>query len=79
MAYNHRYKVKITDADPYHLDFTLDVDDWTDEGNVDNYKPENNLSFDDLSLSAAGNTNVQLLDDHRIAMKAVTGSTLSSK
>ncbi len=77
VAYNHRYKVKITDADPYHLDFTLDVDDWTDEGNVDNYKPENNLSFDDLSLSAAGNTNVQLLDDHRIAMKAVTGSTLS--
>lgn len=77
VAYNHRYTVQITDADEYHLDFTLNVDDWTDEGNVDNYKPENNLSFDDFSLSGTGNANVQLLSDHRIAMDAATGSTLS--
>ncbi len=36
---NHRYTIGITKADEYHLDFTLDVADWDDAGNVDDYNP----------------------------------------
>lgn len=39
VSQNHRYTVNITAADEYHLDFTLDVADWTDEGNIDDYEP----------------------------------------
>ena len=38
---NHRYTLAITDADDYHLDFTLDVADWTDDGAIDHYDPDN--------------------------------------
>ena len=53
VAHNHRYMVKITDADEYHLDFTLNVADWADEGTVDNYKPDNDFSKDALALADA--------------------------
>lgn len=36
---NHRYTVAITEADNYHLDFTLTVADWVDSGNIDDYEP----------------------------------------
>lgn len=36
---NHRYTIAITEADDYHLDFTLSVADWTDSGNIDDYEP----------------------------------------
>ncbi|WP_459189280.1 hypothetical protein ACGE0T_04160 [Parabacteroides sp. APC149_11_2_Y6] len=36
---NHRYTIGITKADEYHLDFTLDVDEWDEGGNIDNYDP----------------------------------------
>ncbi|WP_304252345.1 hypothetical protein [Parabacteroides gordonii] len=39
VSQNHRYTVNITKADEYHLDFTIDVADWTDEGNIDDYEP----------------------------------------
>ena len=39
VAYNHRYTIAITDADPYHLDFTLTVADWADDGSIDEYTP----------------------------------------
>lgn len=39
VAHNHRYTVAITAADEYHLDFTISVADWTDEGNIDEYQP----------------------------------------
>lgn len=39
VSQNHRYTVNITAADEYHLDFMLDVADWTDEGSIDDYKP----------------------------------------
>ena len=66
VAHNHRYMVKITDADEYHLDFTLNVADWTDEGTVDNYKPDNDFSKDALALADAGNSaEVKLLADGR--------------
>ena len=36
---NHRYTIAITEADDYHLDFTLSVADWADSGNIDDYEP----------------------------------------
>ncbi|MCS2892977.1 hypothetical protein NXY11_09415 [Parabacteroides faecis] len=39
VSQNHRYTVEITKADEYHLDFTLDVADWTDDGSIDDYEP----------------------------------------
>ena len=39
VSQNHRYTVNITKADEYHLDFTINVEDWTDEGNIDDYEP----------------------------------------
>lgn len=78
VAYNHRYTVSITSADEYHLDFTLNVDDWTDEGNVDDYKPENDFTKDALALADAGNTpDVKLLTDGNIVMDAVASKTLA--
>ena len=39
VSQNHRYTVNITKADEYHLDFTINVEDWTDEGSIDDYEP----------------------------------------
>lgn len=39
VSQNHRYTVNVTKADEYHLDFTIDVADWTDEGTIDDYNP----------------------------------------
>lgn len=76
VAYNHRYTVNITEADEYHLDFTLKVSDWTDEGDIDDYKPENDFTKDALALSGTGNTaDVKLLSDGNIVMDASASST----
>ncbi|MEY8611678.1 hypothetical protein AALM74_21175 [Parabacteroides segnis] len=78
VAHNHRYTVSITSADLYHLDFTLNVADWADEENVDDYKPENDFTKEDLALAATGNSgDVKLLTDGNIVMDAVTGKTLA--
>ena len=78
VAYNHRYTVSITAADEYHLDFTLNVADWTDEGNVDDYKPENDFTKDAVALAETGNTaDVKLLIDGNIVMDAATSKTLA--
>lgn len=77
VAYNHRYTVSITAADEYHLDFTLNVADWTDEGNVDDYKPENDFTKDAVALAETGNTpDVKLLTDGNIVMDAAISKTL---
>lgn len=77
VAYNHRYTVSITAADEYHLDFTLNVADWTDEGNVDDYKPENDFTKDAVALAETGNTpDVKLLIDGNIVMDAAISKTL---
>ena len=39
IANNHRYTIAITAADKYHLDCTLYVADWTDDGSIDDFKP----------------------------------------
>lgn len=76
VAHNHRYTVSITSADPYHLDFTLQVDDWTDEGNVDNYKPENDFTHEAFTFDAANSTNALLLSDGKVALEPTVGNTL---
>ncbi|MCD8136025.1 MAG: fimbrial protein [Parabacteroides gordonii] len=76
VAHNHRYTISITSADPYHLDFTLQVDDWTDEGNVDNYKPENDFTREAFTFDAANSTNALLLSDGKVALEPAAGNTL---
>lgn len=40
IAGNHRYTIAITEADIYHLDATIRIDDWADDGSID-YTPDN--------------------------------------
>lgn len=51
VSQNHRYTVEITKADEYHLDFTLDVADWTDEGNIDDYEPGGDADKDGFTIT----------------------------
>ena len=50
VSQNHRYTVEITKADEYHLDFTLDVADWTDDGNIDDYEPGGDTDKDGMTV-----------------------------
>lgn len=52
---NHRYTVRITDADPFKLDVNITVSDWTDGGDFE-YQPENELSIG--TLAADGTTDI---------------------
>lgn len=76
VAHNHRYTISITSADPYHLDFTLQVADWTDEGDVDNYKPENDFTREAFTFDAVNSTNALLLSDGKIALAPTAGNKL---
>lgn len=49
---NHRYTVRITDADPFKLDVNITVSDWTDGGEFE-YQPENELSIGTLTEAGA--------------------------
>lgn len=49
---NHRYTVRITDADPFRLDVNITVSDWTDGGDFE-YQPENELAIGTLAGSGA--------------------------
>lgn len=40
---NHRYTVRITDADAFKLNVNITVSDWADDGKLD-YQPENELT-----------------------------------
>ncbi|MEY8611680.1 hypothetical protein AALM74_21185 [Parabacteroides segnis] len=53
VSQNHRYTVNITKADEYHLDFTLDVADWTDEGSIDEYEPGGETDGEELAVEVA--------------------------
>ena len=54
VSQNHRYTVNITKADEYHLDFTINVEDWTDEGNIDDYEPGGDVDADGLTFANTG-------------------------
>lgn len=54
VSQNHRYTVEITNADEYHLDFTLDVADWTDDGSIDDYEPGGDTDKDGMKVQITG-------------------------
>lgn len=54
VSQNHRYTVNITKADEYHLDFTIDVADWTDEGAIDDYTPGGEADENGISVNVDG-------------------------
>lgn len=43
---NHRYTINITAADDYQLNFNVSVAEWGDEGNLDDYVPDNTMDKD---------------------------------
>ena len=51
VSQNHRYTVEITKADEYKLDFTINVADWTDEGNIDDYEPGGDTDKDGFTIT----------------------------
>ena len=55
---NHRYTVRITDADPFKLDVNITVSDWTDGGDFE-YQPENELAIGTLAAEPAGATVIE--------------------
>lgn len=72
---NHRYTIAITEADIYHLDFTLNVAEWADESDLDNYLPDNN--FDNIAaiqLDPAKTTDAEVLADGSISILPQAGS-----
>ena len=52
IANNHRYTIAITAADEYHLDWTLYVADWTDDGSIDDFKPDQDSGEIDVTIPA---------------------------
>ncbi|WP_455637602.1 fimbrial protein [Parabacteroides sp.] len=66
VSQNHRYTVNITKADEYHLDFTIDVADWTDEGTIDDYTPGGEADENGISVNVAGDV------DYDVATRTVT-------
>ena len=52
IANNHRYTIAITAADKYHLDCTLYVADWTDDGSIDDFKPDQDSGEIDVTIPA---------------------------
>ena len=74
---NHRYTIGITKADGYHLDFTLDVDDWTDSGDIDGYNPGISSVPFEVTIDVA---NGDYDPDTRIVNMAITdGAAFSVK
>lgn len=72
---NHRYTIAITNADAYHLDFTLNVAEWSNDGNLDDYLPDND--FDNattIQLDAAKTTGANVLADGSITVLPQAGS-----
>ena len=50
---NHRYTIGITKADELRLEFTLNVADWADDGNIDDYEPDNKPGEITVSIPTA--------------------------
>lgn len=81
IQHNHRYTIGITKADEYHLDFNLKVEDWADDGSVDDYVPETKPGEITLGNKDA-NTEYELDPTgkkHTVKMSLVAGSTFEAK
>lgn len=63
---NHRYTIGITEADDYHLDFTLTVADWADDGSIDEYKPEDGSGALNITIPPTFDGDTQYDPDTRI-------------
>lgn len=81
---NHRYTIGITAADDYHLDFTLNVADWNDEGSVDDYEPDNKPGEITISIPDSFKDDTEdSYDDvrkiHTISMSLAPGSEFTAR
>lgn len=81
---NHRYTVGITAADEYHLDFTLDVADWNDEGSVDDYEPDNkpgeiSIIIPDGFKDDTEDSYDEVRKIHTVSMSLAPGSEFTAK
>lgn len=77
---NHRYTIGITKADDLRLEFTLNVADWADDGNIDDYEPDNGVGNIDITIPDAFQTlTTKNLDPERnvytVSMSLDTGSS----
>lgn len=71
---NHRYTLAITDADEYHLDCTLTVADWTDNGSIDDYTPGTETG--EISISVPkGDTETKYDPDNHIVTMSLNANT----
>lgn len=71
---NHRYTVNITKADEYHLDFTLDVADWTDEGTIDEYEPGGETDKDGMNVDITGENGTYDTTTRMVTMSIANGA-----
>ena len=77
---NHRYTIGITKADELRLEFTLNVADWADDGNIDDYEPDNKPGEITVSIPTAfQDRSTAILDPDRnvytVSMSLDTGSS----
>ncbi|WP_459188980.1 FISUMP domain-containing protein [Parabacteroides sp. APC149_11_2_Y6] len=85
---NHRYTIGITKADEYHLDFTLDVAEWDEGGEIDGLDPtagSGDFAFDPDGIANAATTfdetnktvTMLLADDSKFSLSTTANSTMS--
>ncbi len=76
---NHRYTIGITKADDYHLDFTLTVDDWADDGSIDEYEPEKGDGKITIIIPQAFEGDTQYKEETKtVTMSLKDGSTFDA-
>lgn len=74
VSQNHRYMVNITKANEYHLDFTLDVADWTDEGTIDDYNPSGETDENGVKVNVDGGDATYDVVTRTVTMPIVDGT-----
>ena len=85
---NHRYTIGITKADEYHLDFTLDVAEWDEGGEIDGLDPtagSGDFAFDPDGIANAATTfdetnktvTMLLADNSKFSLSTTANSTMS--
>ena len=76
--HNHRYTIAITGADPEHLDFVLNVADWSDSGQIDDYDPQNKPDEVKVTIPDAFNADTQWnADASTVSMSLKGGSNFT--
>lgn len=73
---NHRYTVKVNDADAYQVKLSITVADWEDGGSLDDYLPDNAIK---ITGTVSSESNTQFSSDKTwagVKQDASTGTTL---